>query len=130
MAQRSRLEERVAGSRDLAIAGPFLRARTGAHETEEAGPRPMGTRDLFGDLREGRVARPGIFEAVFRHGDGVRAAMPFAHQPSARLQSEAKIWTHPARSPEHFCQRLELAARRLAEPTMFKLLAPVGDPAN
>ena len=90
----------------------------------------MGSRYLLGDFREGRVARPGIFEAVLRHRDGVRAAMPFAHEPSTRLQSEARIWTNPARGPEHLRQCLELATGRLAEPTVLKLLAPIGDPAK
>ena len=90
----------------------------------------MGSRYLLGDFREGRVARPGIFEAVLRHRDGVRAAMPFAHEPSTRLQSEARIWTHPARCPEHLRQCLELSAGRLTEPTVLKLLAPIGDPAK
>jgi hypothetical protein len=90
----------------------------------------MGARDLFGDLRKRRIARPGILEAVLCNGDRVRAAMPFAYQPSARLQSKARIWSHFSCGPEHFGQSLELAARRLAEPTMFKLLASIGDPAN
>ena len=90
----------------------------------------MGACDLLGDFREGRVARPGIFEAVLRHRDRVRAAMPFAHEPSARLQGEARIWAHPARGPEHLRQCLELAAGRLAEPTVLELLAPIGDPAK
>ena len=53
----------------------------------------MDARDLLGDFGEGCVARTGIFEAVLRHRDGVRAAMPFAHEPSTRLQNDARIWT-------------------------------------
>jgi hypothetical protein len=90
----------------------------------------MNSSYFLGDFREGRVARPGIFEAILRHRDGVCAAMPFAHQPSARLQSEARIWTYPARGPEHLRQGLELAAGRLAEPTMLKLLVSIGDSAK
>ena len=90
----------------------------------------MGSRYLLGDFREGRVASPGIFEAVLRHRDGVRAAMPFAHEPSTRLQSEARIWTYPARCPEHLRQCLEPSAGRLTEPTVLKLLASIGDPAK
>src|SRR5688572_25247444 len=101
MAQRSRLEGRRVGSRDLGIAATPLRASTGSFETEEARTGPMGAGDLLGDFGEGRVARPGIFEAVVRHRDGMRAAMPFTHQPSARLQGKARIWTYPARGPEH-----------------------------
>ena len=51
----------------------------------------MGTGDLFGDFRERRIIRAGILESVFRHGDRVSAAMPFAHQPGARLQAETWI---------------------------------------
>ena len=90
----------------------------------------MCPRDLLGDFREGRIARPGIFEAVLRHRDCVRAAMPFAQEPGTRLQSEARIWTHPACGPEHLRQCLELAAGRLTESTVLKLLAPIGDPAK
>src|SRR4029453_16612611 len=100
MAQRS-LEGRRVDSRRLGIASPVLRASTGSYETEEARTRPMNSRYFLGDFRERRVACPGIFEAVLHHRDGVRAAMPFAHQPSTRLQSEAGIWTYPARGPEH-----------------------------
>jgi hypothetical protein len=71
-----------------------------------------------------------MFEAVLRHGDGVRSAMPFAHEPSAWLQSKARIWTDSAFSPEHLGQRLELAARGLAEPAVLKFLAPVSDPPS
>jgi hypothetical protein len=90
----------------------------------------MGSRYFLGDFREGRVARPGIIEAVLRHRDGVRAAMPIAHEPSTRLQSEARIWTYPARCPEHLRQCLEPSAGRLTEPAVLKLLAPIGDPAK
>src|SRR5665811_1428141 len=130
MAQRSLLEGRRVGSRNLGIAVPLLRACASAHETKKAGTRPMGACDLLGDFCEGRVARPSMFEAFFRHRDRVRAAMPFAHEPSAGLQSEARIWTDPARGPEHLCQCPELAAHRLAEPTVLKLLASIGDPAK
>ena len=73
----------------------------------------MGSRDLLGDFREGRVARPGILEAVLQYRDSVRPAMPFAQEPGTRLQGEARIWTHPACGPEHLRQCLELAAGRL-----------------
>lgn len=49
----------------------------------------MGAGDLLGDLGEGRIIHTGIFEAVFRHRDGVRASMPFAYEPGAWLQAEA-----------------------------------------
>src|SRR5262245_44211520 len=92
---------RRVGSRELGICGALLRACTGSHETEEARTRPMGPCNLLGDLREGRVACPGIFKAVLRHGDGVRAALPFAHEPSTWLQSKARIWGNPTHGLEH-----------------------------
>src|SRR5665811_643331 len=115
MAQRSLLEGRRVGSRNLGIAVPLLRACASAHETKKAGTRPMGACDLLGDFCEGRVARPSMFEAFFRHRDRVRAAMPFAHEPSAGLQSEARIWTDPARGPEHLASVLSL--RRIVLPS-------------
>jgi len=87
----------------------------------------MGSRDRLRDFRQGRVTRSAIFEAVLRHRDGVRAAVPFTDQPSARLQSEARIWTDTSRSLEHLRQCLELAADRLAEPTILNLLQAVVD---
>ncbi len=51
----------------------------------------MGTSDLSSELCERRITHAGIIESVFRHGDCVGAAMPFAHQPSARLQAETRI---------------------------------------
>jgi type I restriction enzyme S subunit len=42
--------------------------------------------DLFGDLGQGRIARPGILEPIFRYRDGVRAATPFPNQTRAWLQ--------------------------------------------
>jgi len=90
----------------------------------------MGTGDLFGDFRERRIRRAGILESVFRHGDRVSAAMPFAHQPGARLQAETWIRSDPARGPEHLRQRLQLATRRLAEPAVLDFLTPVADPPD
>jgi len=90
----------------------------------------MGPCDLLDDFREGRVTRPAIFEAVLGHRDRVGAAMPFAHQPSARLQGEARIWPHPTCGLEHLRQRLELATRRLTDTAVLELLAPKGDPAK
>jgi hypothetical protein len=56
--------------------------------------------------------------------------VPFAHDPSPRLQSEARIWSHAALGPKHLRQCLEPTAGRLPRPTVFKLLAPIGDPAK
>ena len=90
----------------------------------------MGTGDLFGDFGERRIIRAGILESVFRHGDRVSAAMPFANQAGARLQAEAWIRGDPACGPEHFRQSLQLATRRLAEPAMLDFLEAVADPSD
>ncbi len=79
----------------------------------------MGTSDLFGDFRERRIIRAGIFESIFRHGDRVRAAMPFTHQPGTRLQAETGIRSDSAFGPEHLRESLQLAPRRFAEPAML-----------
>ena len=86
------------------------------HEAEEARTRPMGAGDLLGDLGEGRIIHTGIFEAVFRHRDGVRASMPFAYEPGAWLQAEAGIRGDSACGLEDLRQRLQLAPGRLASP--------------
>ena len=90
----------------------------------------MGTSDRFCDLCERRITHPGVFEAVFGHRDGVGAAAPFAHQPGARLQTEAWIGSDLASGPEHLRQRLQLATCGLAEPTVLEFLEPVPDPPD
>ena len=56
--------------------------------------------------------------------------MPFAHQPGARLQAETWIRSDSAFGPEHLRERLQLAARRLAEPAMLDFLKPVANPPD
>ena len=90
----------------------------------------MGTGDLFGDFRERRIIRADITKSVFRHGDRVSAAMPFAHQPGARLQAETWIRSDPAFGPEHLRESLQLAPRRFAEPAMLDFLEPVADSSD
>ena len=90
----------------------------------------MGTGDLFGDFRERRISRAGIFESVFRHRDSVGAAMPFAHQPGTRLQAETWIRSDSAFGPEHLRESLQLAPRRFAEPAMLDFLEPVADSSD
>ena len=90
----------------------------------------MGTGDLFGDFRERRIRRAGILESVVRHGDRVSAAMPFAHQPGARLQAETWIRSDSAFGSEHLRESLQLAPRRFAEPAMLDFLVPVADSSD
>jgi len=90
----------------------------------------MDTGDLFGDFRERRIRRAGILESLFRHRDGVGAAMPFAHQPGARLQAETWIRSDSAFGPEHLRESLQLAPRRFAEPAMLDFLEPVADSSD
>src|ERR1700676_1455398 len=73
--------------------------------------------DLSGDLGQGRIARPGILEPIFRYRDGVRAATPFPNQTLAGLQAEARRRANPA--------RLQLAPGRLAEPAVRDFLKSV-----
>src|SRR4029079_13444317 len=101
---------------ELAIVATPVRCDC-PHKTEEARARPMGTGDLFGDFRERRIRRPGILESVC-HGDRVSAAMPFAHQPGARLQAETWIRSDSALGPAHLRESLPLGAPRLCRPAM------------
>ena len=85
----------------------------------------MRSCDLFGDLGQGLIARPAILESIFCHRDVVSTAAPFANESRAGLQAEARRGANPARRPQGFCNRLQPAARRLTEPTMFDFLNPV-----
>ena len=76
------------------------------------------------------VSEAGILESVFRHGDRVSAAMPFAHQSGARLQAEPWIRSDSAFGPEHLRESLQLAPRRFAEPAMLDFLEPVADSSD
>ena len=90
----------------------------------------MGTSDPSSDLGKRRITHTGIFEAVFVHGDYVGAAMPFAHQPGARLQAETWIRSDSAFGPEHLRESLQLAPRRFAEPAMLDFLESVADSSD
>ena len=75
-----------------------------------------------------RIIHTGIFEAVFRHRDGVRASMPFTYEPGAWLQAEAGIRGDSACGLEDLRQRLQLAPGRLAKSTVLVFLQAVADP--
>src|SRR5208337_5543610 len=79
----------------------------------------------FGDLGQGRIARPAIREPIFHDGDGVRAAAPFPNKTRAWLQAEARRWANAARCLQGLGHRLQLALGRLAEPTMRDFLKSV-----
>ena len=85
----------------------------------------MRSGDLFGDLGQGRIARPGILEPIFRDRDGVRAAAPFPNQTRTGLQAETRRGANPARCPQGLRHRLQLAAGCLAEPAVRDFLKPV-----
>src|SRR5262245_17769313 len=59
-------------------------------QPKEARPRPVRSRDLFGDLGQGGIARPRVLEAVFSYRDGVCPTMPFANKTRPRLQAEGR----------------------------------------
>src|ERR1700719_2396132 len=99
--------------------------RTCHWQPKEARTRPVRSGDLFGDLGQRRIARPGILEAIFRDRDGVRAAAPFPNQTRAGLQAEARRGANPARCPQGLRHRLQLAPGRLAEPAMRDFLKSV-----
>ena len=75
----------------------------------------MGPGDLPGDHGQGPIAGSFMLEAVFRHRDGMRAAMPFADQPRAGLEAQAGGGANAARRLQALCNGLQLAAGRLAE---------------
>ena len=90
----------------------------------------MGTGDLLGDFRERRIRRAAMLEPIFRYRDSVSASVPFAHQPSARLQAKTWIRSDSAFGPEHLRESLQLAPRRFAEPAMTDFLEPVADSSD
>ena len=85
----------------------------------------MRSGDLLGDLGQRRIARPGVLESIFRHRDGMSAAVPFANQTRTGLQAEARRGANPTRRSQGLCYRLQLATRRLAEPAVFDFLKSV-----
>src|SRR5580700_4711871 len=99
--------------------------RTCHRQPKEARTRPVRSGDLFGDLGQGRIARPGILEPILRYRDGVRAAAPFPNKTRAGLQAEARRRANPARCPQGLCHRLQLAPGRFAEPAMRDFLKSV-----
>jgi hypothetical protein len=50
----------------------------------------MCTSDLFGNLGQGRIVRPGIFEPIFSDRDGVSTSMPCANETRPWLEAEAR----------------------------------------
>jgi hypothetical protein len=86
----------------------------------------MRTGDLFGDLGQGRIIRPGVLEPIFRYRHGVSTAMPFADKPRAWLQAQARRRPNSAR-PQVLRNRLQLAAGRSAEAAVLEFLNPVAE---
>jgi hypothetical protein len=81
--------------------------------------------DLFGDLGQGRIARPAILDPIFRYRDGMRTAAPFPNETGAGLQAEARRRANPARCPQGLCYRLQLSPGRLTEPAVRDFLKSV-----
>ena len=88
----------------------------------------MGTGDLFGDLGERQIRRPGPLESIFRYRDSVGASVPLAYQPGTGLQVETWIRSDSAFGPEHLRESLQLTPRRFAEPAMLDFLKAVANP--
>src|SRR5271168_1388114 len=119
MAHRSLLPERRGVFSKSATCFSIVRALRGCRwKTKEAGSRPVRSRDLFGDLGQGRIACACILESVFRHRDGMSTATPFAYETRPRFQAEAWRGSNPTRRPQSLRHRLQLTAGRLTEPTM------------
>ena len=90
----------------------------------------MCSSDLSGDLGQRGITRPGVLEAIFCHCDGMGTAAPLADKARAWLQGEAWRWTNPACLPQVLGDRLQFAARRLAEPALIDLLKSIAEPKN
>ena len=78
--------------------------------------------DPLGDLGQRRITHTSVFKPILRYRDVMSAAVPFANQARARLQVEDWRGSNPTRRPQGLCYRLQLAARRLAEPAVFDFL--------
>jgi Natural resistance-associated macrophage protein len=92
------------------IAHAMARALRTCHwQPKEARTRPVRSGDLFGDLGERRIARPGILEPILRYRDGVRTAAPFPDQTRAGLQAEARRRANPTRCPQGGSKRALIA---------------------
>ena len=83
--------------------------------------------DLPGDHGQGPIAGSLVFEAVFRHGDSMRAAMPVADESRTGLQAQAGRGADAARRPKALCNCLQLAAGRLAQASMRALLKLIAE---
>ena len=55
----------------------------------------MRARDALGDSGQGTIGLPVVIEAVFRRGDDMGAASPFAHQPCAGAHLGAVVGGDP-----------------------------------
>jgi hypothetical protein len=60
----------------------------------------MASCDLVGNLGQRRIARTGVLKPVLGHRDGVSAAVPFANQTRAGLETEARGCPNPARGSQ------------------------------
>jgi hypothetical protein len=85
------------------IAGTLRSCRW---QPKEARTPPVRSGDLFGDLGQGRIARPGILEPIFCYRDGVSRAAPFPNKTGAGLQAEARRGANPTRCPQGLRHRL------------------------
>src|SRR5271154_923817 len=126
MAHRSLLPERRGVFSDSATGFSIVRTLRGRRwQTKEAGSRPVRSRDLFGDLGQGRISCPRILVSVFGHGDGMSTATPFAYETRARFQAEARHGPNPAGLPQGPSHGLQPTAGRLADPPVFDFLPSV-----
>src|SRR4051812_22362463 len=87
----------------------------------------MASSDLVGNLGQRRIIRTGVLKPVLRHRDRMSVAAPFANQACSGLEGEAWRCANSTRGSQGFCNRLQLATRRLAEPAVLHFLKPVSE---
>ena len=90
----------------------------------------MRSGDLFGDLGQGRIVHPGIFEPIFSDCDGVSTAVPLANETRPWLEAEARSGANPTGFPQSLRYSLQLAARCLTQPAVFDFLKSVTEPQD
>jgi hypothetical protein len=91
---------------------------------------PVGTGDVARYCAQRLVVPSGIGEAFALHCDGVRAAVPFAHQPRARSDLLSALCGCLRIRAFRLHERGQFAAGRLAEPAKAKFLNAIGDGTN
>src|SRR5664279_151217 len=116
---------------DSPIAPPIVwTLGTCRWQPKETRTRPLRSGNCFGDLGQGWIVCPAVFEPIFRYRDGVRAAAPFPNKTRTGLQAETRRGANPARCPQGLGHRLQLSPGRLVEPAVLDFLKSVTEGKN